>query len=105
MGLDNTKGTVGIRRRINWNRFVNRWGKLRQIHVLNAIIKDGKLELSSPALAVLLILLYLIKNKQVKDWEPIATVRVGQENLIKRTGFKKNTITKAVTELEEKLYL
>jgi DNA-binding MarR family transcriptional regulator len=105
MGNGNTNGRTGSKRSINPNRFVNRWGKIKQIHIPNAIIRDGKLELSSSAIAVLLTLLYQNKNKQVKDSEPIATVKVGQEKLIERTGFKKNTITKAVTELQEKLYL
>jgi DNA-binding MarR family transcriptional regulator len=103
--LHNTKGYAGTRRTNNQNCYQNRWGKLKQIHVPNSIIRDGKLELSSPAIAVLLTLLNQNKNKQVKDKDVIATVRVGQEKLIERTGFKKNTITKAVNELEEKLYL
>jgi DNA-binding MarR family transcriptional regulator len=105
VGIDNTNGSTSIKRSVHPKKFVNRWGKIKQIHVLNAIIRDGKLELSSPALAVLLTLLNQNKNKEVKDTDVIATVRVGQEKLIERTGFGKNTITDAVTELEKKLYL
>src|ERR1035438_2934817 len=85
-------------------RYRNRWGKLKQVQVPNAIIQSGTLALNPYSIAVLLVLLHLNKNKQVRDSQCFASVRVGQEKLTEKTGYSKNVITKAVCELEAKQF-
>lgn len=87
------------------SRYINRWGKIRQIHVPNAIIKNGTITLDSNALSVFLALLQINKNKAVKDYEPFATVKVGQERLMQYTGYSQNVITKAVQGLQDKKFI
>jgi 5S rRNA maturation endonuclease (ribonuclease M5) len=87
------------------NRFVNRWGKLRQVHAPNSLFHDETLELTAPSVAVLLVFLQLNKGRPLKDDQPLATVRIGQKSLAERTGYSKNVITKAIAELEVKLFI
>jgi DNA-binding MarR family transcriptional regulator len=82
-------------------KYSNRWGTVRQVHIPNSIIKEGTLILESDALSVLLVLLQIHKNKPLKDYDPLANVKVGQERLIERTGYSKNVITRATRGLQK----
>ena len=78
-----------------------RWGGIRQICVPSAVFKQGTLNLSPPALAVLLVLIQIRKHKPkiARMNETKVTVRVGYKTLIARTGYSQNIITKAIHEL------
>ena len=82
-------------------KYSNRWGTIKQIHIPHSIIRNGTLILESDALSVLLVLLQISKNKPVREYEPSANVKVGQERLIERTGYSKNVITRAMKELQD----
>lgn len=81
------------------NRYWNRWGKIRQVYIPSAVIQDGSLVLKADSLSVLIVLLSLNKIRQLRDSEPLATVRVGQKKLTELTGYTNNAITKAAKGL------
>lgn len=86
---------------MHYMTYWNRWGGIQQIHVPDALFQNKALVLQANSLAVLLVLLHIYKNKAHTGIQPtIATVRVGQEKLIQRTGYSRNIITKAVEQLE-----
>jgi len=87
------------------NRYQNRWGRLQQIHVPTSVFQDGSLILNTDSLAVFLVLLHIHRNKPRKEYEPLATVKVGQEKLTQRTGYSKNAITNAVKELKQRRFI
>lgn len=86
-------------------KYSNRWGTIKQIHIPTSIIRDGTLILEADALSVLLALLQICKNKPIKDCDPIANVKVGQEKLIERTGYTKNVISKAIKGLQGQKFI
>jgi hypothetical protein len=86
-------------------RYKNHWGKIRQVQVPVSLIQNGTIILDSDALAVLLVLLQINKNKAVKDYEPIAKVKVGQDTLMQRTGYSTNVITRAVKGLQNRKFI
>jgi len=102
--VNNTRGAIA-KEVPTYRQYRNRWGRLKQIQVPNAIIQGGTLALNPYSLAVLLVLLHLNKNRQLRDSQVLASVRVGQEKLIEKTGYSKNIITKAVVELFDKQFI
>jgi DNA-binding MarR family transcriptional regulator len=86
------------------NRYTNRWGHIRQVKVPNAVIQDGLLALDSCSIGVLLILLQ-INNRPVKAHDSLATVKVGHEKLMERTGYSTNVITKAIKGLQNRKFI
>jgi hypothetical protein len=85
-------------------RFSTRWGKLPQLQLPSFIMTDGILMLPTAELKVLVVLLHLHKSraKRRRRDDTIASVKVGQKVLMKRTGYTRAaTISTAARGLQE----
>ena len=82
------------------NRYVNRWGTIKQIKVPNSLFNNG-IQLSSAALAVFLVLLQTSKHRYIPDHSLFATVKAGHGLLHERTGYSPNSLSRAIKQLHQ----
>ena len=85
-------------------RVTSRWGNLPQLQLPSFMMTDGILTLGAAELKVLVTLLHLHRSryKQRRHDNTIASVKVGQKVLMKRTGYSREaTISVAVRGLKQ----
>src|SRR5436309_10221876 len=84
-------------------RVTNRWGNLPQLQLPSFMMEEGILTLGPAELKVLVALLHIHKSryKQRRPDDTIATVKIGQKVLMKRTGYSRpGTMSEAVHSLQ-----
>jgi CHC2 zinc finger len=84
----------------------NYWGKLKQFQVPTHLFKNNALSVSPSAAAILLFLYFKARGRHKQLWhswrpgksEEISVV-ASQKEIAQKTGYSRNTITSAMTEL------
>jgi 5S rRNA maturation endonuclease (ribonuclease M5) len=90
---------------MNRSSFQNYWGRLRQFQVPYAVVRDGTLAVKADALSILLVLLESASARKMRPSELFVQVKISYKLLIERSGFTKNTVTKALKQLEGKFVI
>lgn len=83
--------------------YVNHWGRqLGTFPVPVFLFENEALALPADALAVYLVLLHLYKSRSVRDQSQLlASVRVGQQTLMDRTGYRRDAVITAIKRLDK----
>ncbi len=87
----------------NMNKYYSqRWGSLKTFQFPGGVFTHGELVLFPSELKVLLVIFKSVSAKRAAVSEEVATLKISHKTLIERTGYSKNTITKAINGLQQK---